>query len=191
MSRRGGLNFNRKRRKLDIKFIPKTILTIIEVAAVIMLAYLSAYSYGLQTTVIGDSMSPTVMDGDTVLLDRLRYRIVDPKAGDVVAFRAGGRLGASISIKRVMAVPGDSVYISGGKVFVNDVVVEEYDRANIVDAGMAENKIYLGDDEYFILGDNRNHSTDSRYVSVGNISRDFIIGKVWCDVTRGSIGLVN
>ena len=83
-------------------------------------------------------------------------------------------------VKRVIGVPGDTVQIKNGTVYVNGKAFdEETDVASIEDAGLAAEEITLGAEEYFVLGDNRNNSEDSRYANIGNIKKDYIIGKAW------------
>ena len=87
-------------------------------------------------------------------------------------------------IKRVIAVPGDTLQIKNGEVYVNgELFAEDVDVAQMEDAGLAAEEVTLGEDEYFVLGDNRNNSEDSRYANIGNIKKEYIIGKVWFRVT--------
>ena len=90
-----------------------------------------------------------------------------------------------------MGNPGDTVTIESGRVFINgEVLVEEVQTDSMEDAGLAEERVTLGEDEYFVLGDNRNNSEDSRYQSVGNVTADEIEGKVWLKVSLSDFGLV-
>ena len=83
-------------------------------------------------------------------------------------------------MKRVIATPGDTVQIEGGIVYVNGEPLEEQAAvAAVENAMLAEEEITVGEDEYFVLGDNRNNSEDSRYASIGNVKREHIIGKAW------------
>ncbi len=167
------------------------LLTIVEIVVVVVVAYYLVLFFGDKTKAIGDSMSPTILDGQTLLLDKFSYRVREPRAGDVVAFQPGGRNGASISIKRIIGIPGDTVLIDGGKVFINGELFEEpSSRPVMADPGLAKTELTLESDMYFVLGDNRNHSTDSRYVSVGNIKGDYIFGRVWFNVGVDNFGFV-
>ena len=89
-------------------------------------------------------------------------------------------------MKRVIGVPGDTVQIKNGRIYVNGTeFTEKVDVASIEDAGLAADAVTLGDDEYFVLGDNRNNSEDSRYANIGNIKREYIIGKAWFVISTG------
>lgn len=167
------------------------ILTIAEVFGVIFLAYALVYFYGKSVAVIDDSMAPSIYEEETVLLNRIDYVFRRPERGDIVAFRNGGRREGSISIKRIIAVPGDEIKITGGKIFLNGEALEEVPaRPVITDPGITEDGVKLSEGEYFVLGDNRNHSTDSRYASVGNVMKDYMLGRVWFNLGEEKFGLV-
>ena len=89
-------------------------------------------------------------------------------------------------------MPGDTVQIKDGALYVNDELYKEStDVASMEDAGIASDAIKLGKDEYFVLGDNRNNSEDSRYANIGNVKRDYIIGKAWFRFSGfGSFGTI-
>lgn len=95
-------------------------------------------------------------------------------------------------VRRVVAVPGDTVQIKDGALYVNDELYKEStDVASMEDAGLASDPIELEKDEYFVLGDNRNNSEDSRYANIGNVKRDYIIGKAWFRFSGlGSFGTI-
>ncbi|MCR5641647.1 MAG: signal peptidase I [Lachnospiraceae bacterium] len=190
--RPNGLNFRRRRHQIDPLMVRKALVFLIEVVAVVFAAYLLVVAFGLRISNSGGSMEETIMAGDEVLLDRLTYRIRKPRANDVVAFLPEGNLNAKYSIKRIIGVPGDRIVISGGKIYVNDEVYSDIlVRDPISDPGLAANEIVLGEDAYFVLGDNRNNSEDSRYATIGNISQEDIVGKVWWNMTLSNFGLVN
>ena len=137
-------------------------------------------------------MQPTVCVGDQVLLNRLIYKISSPKANDVVAFLPAGNLNAQYSIKRVIAVPGQTVVIRSGTVYVdNKPFLTTADTTTVRHAGLAEEEIKLGKDEYFLLGDDRNSSEDSRYSTIGNVTKGELEGKVWMNITLSNFGLVD
>lgn len=187
-----GLNFRRRRHQIDPVMVRRLVIFFLEVVAVVFAAYLLVIAFGISISNSGGSMEETIMAGDEVLLDRLTYRVRKPRANDVVAFLPEGNLNAKYSVKRIIGVPGDTVQISGGKIYVNGEVFSDIlVRDPIAEPGLAANEITLGEDEYFVLGDNRNNSEDSRYATIGNISTGDIVGKVWWNTTWSNFGLVN
>ena len=149
-----------------------------QIVIVILLAFLTIH-FGVQTlTVRGESLESTYSDGDVVLVNKLIYKIADPKRFDMAAFRTGGEE-EHYSIKRVIGVPGDSIIIEDGILKINGEPVEEFPAFSDINyAGLAAEEIILDKNEYFVMGDNCNNSEDSRVASVGNIERDNMIGKV-------------
>lgn len=137
-------------------------------------------------------MSPQLEDGDEVLIDRFSYKFISPKPGDVIAFLPNGNTNTHYYIKRVIAVPGDTVQIKDGMIYVNDTEYEdEFETVRMEDAGIVKDAITLGEDEYFVLGDSRNNSEDSRFANIGNVKEDYIIGRVWFVVSpRSKFGLI-
>ena len=134
---------------------------------------------GQRTVVIGDSMENTLQDGDNLITDKLTYRFMVPKRFDIVVFPFKDNKN-QLLIKRIIGLPGETVQIMNGKVYINGYELNEnYGNAIIESAGLAANPIVLGADEYFVLGDNRNNSQDSRFESVGNIHRSDLIGRAW------------
>ena len=183
--RRTGLDFNR--RKKDVNFpLLKEISWIIEIAIVLMMAFVLVYFIGMRTSVVGQSMSETLENGDQILVNRFMYKVIGPKANDVIVFLPNGNEKSHYYVKRVIGVPGDTVQIKNGRIYVNGTeFTEKVDVASIEDAGLAADAVTLGDDEYFVLGDNRNNSEDSRYANIGNIKREYIIGKAWFVISTG------
>ena len=85
-----------------------------------------------------------------------------------------------MNVKRVIGLPGETVQIKGGQIYINDELIEQPEGAGSISlAGIAENPVKLGEDEYFLLGDNRDSSEDSRFSNVGNVSGKQIQGRVW------------
>ncbi len=130
------------------------------------------------TTVRGDSMLPTLEDADRLLINKLSYRIGKPERFDIVMFSYHYKPN-TYYIKRVIALPGETVRISAdGVIYVNgNALVEHYGNAPMQENGLAANEMTLAEDEYFVLGDNRNVSLDSREPDVGNIKERDIVGK--------------
>ena len=150
---------------------------IVDIAVVISLAWFVVYGYGTQVRMAGQSMTPQLLGEDVVLMDRLTYDFTDPARFDIVVFE---REDHKSNVKRVIGLPGEVVQIIDNLVYINDEPLEAENGLNqVVLAGIAENPVTLGEDEYFLLGDNRDGSEDSRFVNIGNVKREQIRGKVW------------
>lgn len=129
-------------------------------------------------TVDGDSMEPALHDGQSVWVDKLSYRFREPERYDIVVFGYRYRDGRYY-MKRIVGLPGETVQIADGGVYVDGTLLEEtYGLEPVEKAKRAKDPVVLGEDEYFVLGDNRNHSTDSRDSDVANVAKEQITGKV-------------
>ncbi len=137
-------------------------------------------------------MNPVLKNGDVVLVNRFVYNASAPKRGDIIAFKPKGNENAHYYIKRIIGLPGESVEIIENCIYINgEKLEEEYKTTEISDVGIAFEKIQLGSDEYFVLGDDRENSEDSRNADVGNVKRDYIYGKVWfVSAPKSSFGFV-
>lgn len=153
---------------------------VIECAIVIFIAYTLVTFFGCRTTVVGNAMNDTLTNEEQILVNRFIYNVSSPKQGDVIAFLPNGNEKSHYYVRRVVACPGDTIQIKEGVVYVNgEAYQEKITVASIEDAGVASEEIKLGDDEYFVLGDNRNNSEDSRLANIGNVKKSYIIGKAW------------
>ena len=149
-------------------------------AVAIFLAFVLVFSIGMRTSVIGDSMEPALHNGQEILMNRILYRISTPKRGDVVVFLPNGNQNTHFYVKRVVGLPGETVQIREGNVYIDGVLLEENELFDkIADPGIAKNEVFLEGDEFFVLGDNRNSSEDSRSGNIGAVKKDDIIGKAW------------
>ena len=178
--RRKGLQFYQKEKKINSELLKDIFELMIGTLVAIFLAFAITYFVGMRTSVIGDSMEPALYNGQEILINRFIYKISSPKRGDVIVFLPNGNQKTHYYVKRVMALPGETVQIKNGKVYIDGELLEEdesYDK--IADAGIAENEIALSDNEYFVLGDNRNSSEDSRSGNIGAVDGSNIIGKAW------------
>lgn len=169
----------KKRRKSKSGGFLKEFITFsIYLLSILVLTWL-LMTYVVQRTVVeGESMENCLSDGDNLLVDKLTYRTHEPKRFDVVVFPYAYDA-KTYYIKRIIGLPGETVYIDAdGAIYINEEKLEEnYGNEVIFDGGLATGFVFLGSDEYFVLGDNRNHSTDSRDPSVGPVKRDDIIGR--------------
>lgn len=156
----------------------------LEIAAVMAVAAILAVGFGKTTVMQEGSMDPTLSAGDMVLINRAAYKIGEPKRGDIIAYRVSEDENASTHIKRVIGLPGETISIQDGQILIDGKTYQEKKNLpSIQNPGLAETEITLGRDEYFVLGDNRNNSEDSRSADVGNIRKGNIIGKLWLVVS--------
>lgn len=178
--RNDGLNFRRRRKKINFEKVRYVLIFLLELVLVIGLAFGVVTAFGKQVECSNASMEPTYQTSDILLVNTIAYKFSEPEAGDVIAFKPKSNVNASYSVKRVIAVPGDTIYISNGRIYINDELYKEnLDVERIENPGIAATPITLLDDQYFVLGDNRNSSEDSRYESVGFVTNEDILGKVW------------
>lgn len=162
------------------KVIKEIITTSLYVLLVLCLSYLFITFVGQRTEVQGSSMEATLSNGDQLIVDKISYRFRDPKRYDIIVFPFRYE-DNTFYIKRIIGLPGEIIQIDGeGNIWVNGEILEEsYGRERIRDPGLAAEPITLGEDEYFVMGDNRNNSSDSRVEAVGNIHRNEIIGRAF------------
>lgn len=153
--------------------------TVLYVAAVMCVIMLFIQFVAQRTCVDGSSMNDTLQDGDNLMVDKLSYRFTEPERYDIIVFPYEHKAN-TYYIKRIIGMPGETVQVKDGMVYIDGKVqVEPYGKEYMEYAGIAGEPIKLGRDEYFVLGDNRNNSSDSRDPSVGNVKRDKIVGKAF------------
>ena len=152
---------------------------IIFIVLVVAASYVVVTFVGQRTQVSGESMETTLADGDHLIVDKISYRFRDPKRYDIVVFPYRYAEN-TYYIKRIIGLPGETVQITDGYVYINGTLPDEhYGNAVMNNPGLAAEPVTLGPDEYFVLGDNRNNSQDSRSANVGVIHRDELLGRAW------------
>ncbi len=174
-------DFDRESKKpVVMKILIDVFIWVAQIAAVIFLAYFIIYYALEKTNVIGISMEGTLSNQEPIIIDKFSYRVSEPKRFDVIVFKQSGREHSYYNIKRIIGLPGETLQFSEGNILINGEIVEDVVNAEpMVNYGLAAEPITLEENEYFVLGDNRNNSEDSRFASVGNITREDIIGKAF------------
>lgn len=193
MARHKGLTFYQKKKRLNTKVITDILEMIVGSFAAIFLAFVIVFSIGMRTSVIGDSMEPTLYNSQEILMNRVIYKLSAPRRNDVVVFLPNGNENSHYYVKRVIGLPGETVQIKEGKVYIDGIMLNEDEALDqMIDAGIAQNELTLAADEYFVLGDNRNSSEDSRSGNIGAVKKENIIGKAWFHMAseNESMGLI-
>ncbi len=164
------------------KVMKEMISTLAYLLGVLCLTWLVITFVGQRTEVDGSSMEPMLSDSDNLIVDKITYRFTEPKRYDIIVFPFKLEKN-TYYIKRIIGLPGETVQIDvQGNIYINgERLQESYGREVIAPehVGIAIDPIILGEDEYFVMGDNRNNSMDSRTEVVGNIKREDIIGRAW------------
>ena len=152
---------------------------IVYILIIVGLTYLIITFVGQRTRVSGSSMETTLSDGDNLIVDKISYRFGEPKRYEIIVFPYQYEEN-TYYIKRIIGLPGETVQVMDGDVYINGQKLDEnYGNEAMQDSGIAAEPITLGEDEYFVLGDNRNHSADSRDDSVGVLHRKDLLGRAW------------
>lgn len=166
---------------------------VLYIVIIIGATYLIVTFVGQRTRVSGDSMESALHNGDNLIVDKISYRFREPERYEIIVFPYKYQEN-TFYIKRIIGLPGETVQVKDGEVYINgELLGEEYGLEKIEDGkeGLAIEPITLGEDEYFVLGDNRNHSSDSRDPSVGILTKDDLIGRAWIRIwPLDSIGVI-
>ncbi len=185
MARKKGLSFYQKKKKISKAVLKEITSWIFWILVSVLLGLVTVYCVGMKTSVIGSSMEPLLYNGQSIYLNRVVYKVSSPKQGDVIVFLPNGNEKSHYYVKRVVGVPGDTLYIKNGILYVNDEAVEDYFNDKIADPGLLESEMTLEDNEYFVIGDNCNNSEDSRSANIGTVKKEYIIGKAWFKMASG------
>jgi signal peptidase I len=171
-----------KKEEKEKSMIREILSWILYIVIVIALTYVVVTYVGQRTEVKGESMMKTLSDGDNLIVDKISYRFRDPERYDIIVFPFAYEED-TYYIKRIIGLPGETISIVDGYVYINgELLGEDYGREVMMDydgTAYEMDPVELGEDEYFVLGDNRNNSTDSRDPSVGVLTRDDLIGRAW------------
>ncbi len=171
--------FMEEQKPKSKKIIKELLEWVIYFIILMILTYLTVTYVGQRTRVEGDSMYPMLHDGDNLIVDKITYKFSDPERFDIVVFPYQYETNI-FYIKRIIALPGETILIKDGVIYIDGEVLDEEYGAEVIElSGIAAEEIQLGDDEYFVLGDNRNHSKDSRDPSVGLLHEDDLVGRAW------------
>lgn len=165
---------------------------VFEIIVTLVFAVLVAISAFQTVTLQESAMEPTYSVSEKFFVNRALYKVSSPKRGDVIVFKTSASDSAALHIRRVIGLPGETVQVKDGKIYINGKVYEENGvYQDMTDGGLANSAITLESGEYFVLGDNRNNSEDSRFSDIGNISKKYIVGKVWFTVSpKNKIGFI-
>ncbi|SDB48808.1 signal peptidase I [Butyrivibrio sp. INlla16] len=184
-----------KKKKVTPEIFKEILSWVFYTAVAFFVAFVLVLCFGKRVRVIGDSMEPSLTNGQSVLVNGIVYKLTSPKKDDVIVFLPNGNEKSHYYVKRVVAVPGETVKIEGGNLLVNGetVVTEDREYDKMEEAGIAENDITLGSGEFFVLGDNRNSSEDSRSANIGVVKLSTIAGKAWLSYgsKEGKTGFVD
>lgn len=150
---------------------------VVDIVVMIVLACYTVYAFGGRVVATGHSMEPTLDSQDAVLMNRLAYDLGSPRRFDLAVFDRGAM---GLNIKRIIGLPGETVQIKDNRIYINGEILDsEEELAGVSIAGVAQYPVELSEDEYFLLGDNRDSSEDSRFASIGNVKREQLLGRVW------------
>ncbi len=187
--RRKGLSFYEKKEKIKPGTWREVFSYLFWIFVVSFVAFVFVLIFGMRTSMIGVSMEPTLYNSQEVFINKLSYLIMSPGRGDVIVFQPNGNENSHYYIKRVIGLPGETVQIRNGAIYIDGELLEEYTFDKIETEGLAETPYFLGEDEYFVLGDNRNNSEDSRSGNIGAVHRDYIIGQAWFCLAKEDVGI--
>lgn len=162
----------------------RIIYWITDIVVVITLAVFVVLFFCQRVTVAGHSMEPTLEAGNVVLIDQVKYRFTSPERFDIVVFEKENSSTSKTYMKRVIGLPGETVQIINEIIYIDGAPLEAAAGLQQVTLyGLAENPITLGENEYFVLGDNRESSEDSRFANIGNVKQSEIKGVVWLRIS--------
>ena len=168
------------KRKLEDEKVRGFMRWVFEIVVTLVLAAMVGIMLFQTVTMQESSMEPTIAVGDRFFINRVVYKFSSPKRGDLIVFRTNASDDAALHIRRVIGLPGETIQISGGRILIDGEAYKEgKDFPMISNPGLVSSSITLESGEYFVLGDNRNNSEDSRYADIGMVKKRYIAGKIW------------
>ena len=168
------------KEKLEDEKVRGFMRWVFEIVVTLVLAAMVGIMLFQTVTMQESSMEPTIAVGDRFFINREVYKFSSPKRGDLIVFRTNASDDAALHIRRVIGLPGETIQISGGRILIDGEAYKEgKDFPMISNPGLASSSITLESGEYFVLGDNRNNSEDSRYADIGMVKKRYIAGKIW------------
>ena len=168
------------KEKLEDEKVRGFMRWVFEIVVTLVLAAMIGIMLFQTVTMQESSMEPTIAVGDRFFINRVVYKFSSPKRGDLIVFRTNASDDAALHIRRVIGLPGETIQISGGRILIDGEAYKEgKDFPMISNPGLASGSITLESGEYFVLGDNRNNSEDSRYADIGMVKKRYIAGKIW------------
>ena len=168
------------KEKLEDEKVRGFMCWVFEIVVTLVLAAMVGIMLFQTVTMQESSMEPTIAVGDRFFINRVVYKFSSPKRGDLIVFRTNASDDAALHIRRVIGLPGETIQISGGRILIDGEAYKEgKDFPMISNPGLASSSITLESGEYFVLGDNRNNSEDSRYADIGMVKKRYIAGKIW------------
>ena len=168
------------KEKLEDEKVRGFMRWVFEIVVTLVLAAMVGIMLFQTVTMQESSMEPTIAVGDRFFINRVVYKFSSPKRGDLIVFRTNASDDAALHIRRVIGLPGETIQISGGRILIDGEAYKEgKDFPMISNPGLASSSITLESGEYFVPGDNRNNSEDSRYADIGMVKKRYIAGKIW------------
>lgn len=177
--------FENEKVRSSMRWVFQIMVTLVVAAVVAIMMFQTV-------TMQESSMEPTIEVGDRFFMNQLIYKVASPQRGDMIVFRTNASDDAALHIRRVIGLPGETIRIRNGVIYIDGEVYDEAaDYPEIINPGLAENGVSLKSGEYFVLGDNRNNSEDSRYADIGTVKKRYIVGKLWFTCSpREKIGIL-
>lgn len=163
---------------------------VISVTIIVTLAYCLIHFCIQKTSIVNSSMEPTLSKDHIIVINTAAYKFNGPDRFDVIVIETGDVEHSVYDVKRVYGIPGEKIQILAGVIYINGKEIKDEVKVDEMElSGIASEEITLGEDEYFVLADDRNNSEDSRYSNYGLIHSSEIVGKAW--VRTNKFGFVN